>query len=248
MRKSIDWFLVSGEDEAFYLRVYTAGDYRYHGADMGILVSRGRFQTDDRKLTDRARAWVAAIHRQFEAIPVTGSAAPAPPPMNAAILFAAPPGPKAPTRRSQHGSVQKGQKMQASRNTDQRAIGLAARGVDFGVDQPGPDACDANAFGRDLGEIAGDLTQHLMQHGRAFPLARREIDVARREREPVRLSDGRVRHDVDGQERDVAVVVEPLVEVGGARGERVALAHVAGLETGVVASGAALLDERQDVG
>ena len=56
VRKSIDWFLVSGEDEAFYLRVYTAGDYRYHGADMGILVSRGRFQTDDRKLTDRAKA------------------------------------------------------------------------------------------------------------------------------------------------------------------------------------------------
>jgi hypothetical protein len=79
-RKSIDWFLVSGEEEAFYLRVYTAGDYRYHGADMGIIVSRGRFQTDDRKLTDRAKAWVAAIHREFAAIPVTGASAPVPPP------------------------------------------------------------------------------------------------------------------------------------------------------------------------
>lgn len=82
-RKSIDWFLVSDENEAFYLRVYSAGDYRYHGADMGILVSRGRFQTDDRKLTQRARDWVAAIHRQFEAIPVTGSSAPTPPPPDA---------------------------------------------------------------------------------------------------------------------------------------------------------------------
>ena len=81
-RKSIDWFLVSGEDEAFYLRVYTAGDYRYHGADLGIVVSRGRFQTDDRKLNDRARAWVKAINGQFEAIPVTGSSAPEPPPHN----------------------------------------------------------------------------------------------------------------------------------------------------------------------
>jgi hypothetical protein len=81
VRKSIDWFLVSDEDEAFYLRVYTAGDYRYHGADMGILVSRGRFQTDDRTLTDRARQWVAAIHRQFEAVPVTGPA-PKPPPVH----------------------------------------------------------------------------------------------------------------------------------------------------------------------
>src|SRR5260221_9032020 len=82
VRRSIDWFLVSGEDEAFYLRVYTAGDYRYHGADLGILVSRGRFQTDDRQLTDRAKQWVAAIHKQFEAIPVTGSSAPVPPAPN----------------------------------------------------------------------------------------------------------------------------------------------------------------------
>jgi Carbamoyl-phosphate synthase L chain, ATP binding domain len=84
VRKSIDWFVVSDEDEAFYLRVYSAGDYRYHGADLGILVSRGRFQTDDRKLTPRAKAWVAAINGEFEAIPVTGSSAPVPPPMHAA--------------------------------------------------------------------------------------------------------------------------------------------------------------------
>jgi hypothetical protein len=81
-RKSIDWFLVSDEEDAFYLRVYTAGDYRYHGADMGILVSRGRFQTDDRQLTDRARKWVKAINAEFEAVPVTGSSAPAAPPAN----------------------------------------------------------------------------------------------------------------------------------------------------------------------
>jgi len=68
---------VSGENEAFYLRVYTAGDYRYHGADMGILVSRGRMQTDDRKLKPRAKEWAAAIHRQFQCVPI-GSSAPAP--------------------------------------------------------------------------------------------------------------------------------------------------------------------------
>ena len=82
MRKSIDWFLVSDEDEAYYLRVYTAGDYRYHGADLGILVSRGRFQTDDRKLTPRAKAWVKAINAEFAAIPVTGTLVPEPPPMH----------------------------------------------------------------------------------------------------------------------------------------------------------------------
>jgi hypothetical protein len=84
VRKSIDWFVVSDEDEAFYLRVYSAGDYRYHGADLGILVSRGRFQTDDRQLTDRAKAWVKAINKEFESIAVTGSSAPKPPPMHAA--------------------------------------------------------------------------------------------------------------------------------------------------------------------
>jgi hypothetical protein len=70
VRKSIDWFLVSGEQEAFYLRVYTAGDYRYKGADVGILVSRGRMQNDDRTLTERAKKWAAAIHGQFQTIPL----------------------------------------------------------------------------------------------------------------------------------------------------------------------------------
>lgn len=70
VRKSIDWFLVSGEHEAYYLRVYTSGDYRYYGADIGILVSRGRMQTDDRQLTPRAKAWAAAINAKFETVPV----------------------------------------------------------------------------------------------------------------------------------------------------------------------------------
>ena len=74
VRQSIDWSLVSGEDEAFYLRVYTAGDYRYYGADMGILVSRGRMQTDDRQLVPRAKAWAKAIHDRFETVPVSATA------------------------------------------------------------------------------------------------------------------------------------------------------------------------------
>ncbi len=49
---------------------------------MGIIVSRGRFQTDDRQLTPRALQWVEAIYRQFEAVPVSGSSAPLPPPMH----------------------------------------------------------------------------------------------------------------------------------------------------------------------
>lgn len=74
VRRAIDWSLVSGEHEAFYLRVYTAGDYRYYGADMGILVSRGRMQTDARELTPRAKAWAKAISDKFETVPVPKSA------------------------------------------------------------------------------------------------------------------------------------------------------------------------------
>lgn len=84
VQKSGDWSLVAGEAEAFYVRVHAAGDYRYRGADLGVLIARGRFQTDDRRLTDRAKAWIAAIHRQFEAVPVRGSAAPTPPSLESA--------------------------------------------------------------------------------------------------------------------------------------------------------------------
>jgi hypothetical protein len=87
VRKSIDWFLVSGENEAFYLRVYSAGDYRYKGADMGILVSRGRMQTDARQLTERAKSWASAIHRQFECVPVSSSAVAVPPSTSAAKMY-----------------------------------------------------------------------------------------------------------------------------------------------------------------
>jgi hypothetical protein len=47
---------------------------------MGILVSRGRMQTDDRKLTERAKAWVKALYQEFDAIPVEAASAPTPPP------------------------------------------------------------------------------------------------------------------------------------------------------------------------
>ena len=46
------------ENEAFYLRIAGAGQYRYPGADLGIFVTRGRFMDDDHELTDRARQWI----------------------------------------------------------------------------------------------------------------------------------------------------------------------------------------------
>lgn len=57
---------VETEREAFYLRISGVGDYRYEGADIGILVMRGRLMTDDFKLTDRARKWISAIRGQYK--------------------------------------------------------------------------------------------------------------------------------------------------------------------------------------
>jgi hypothetical protein len=51
------------------MRVHGPAEYRYHGADLGILVMRGRVQTDDRQLMERARAWAAGIEAQFEGHP-----------------------------------------------------------------------------------------------------------------------------------------------------------------------------------
>lgn len=69
VRRAVQITSVADEQEAFYLRVYGVGQYRYHGADLGILITRGRLQTDDRKLTDRAKLWNAGIKAQFAGVP-----------------------------------------------------------------------------------------------------------------------------------------------------------------------------------
>ncbi len=56
---------VESEKEAFFLRITRKGDYLYEGADMGILVSRGRMMTDDFQLTKRADNWIKAIRAQY---------------------------------------------------------------------------------------------------------------------------------------------------------------------------------------
>ncbi|NCG29523.1 MAG: hypothetical protein GWP27_03525 [Bacteroidetes bacterium] len=43
-------------------------EYLYEGADMGIVVMRGRLMTDDFQLNDRARIWIDAIRGQFKSV------------------------------------------------------------------------------------------------------------------------------------------------------------------------------------
>jgi hypothetical protein len=61
---------VESDKEAFFLRITRKGDYLYEGADMGILVARGRMMTDDFKLTKRAKSWIEAIHSKYASQPV----------------------------------------------------------------------------------------------------------------------------------------------------------------------------------
>jgi len=56
---------VETENEAFFLHISKRGDYIYEGADLGILVSRGRMMTDDFKLNARAKSWIKAIRSKY---------------------------------------------------------------------------------------------------------------------------------------------------------------------------------------
>jgi hypothetical protein len=76
-RAASDWHGLEDEAEGFFLRILGPGDYRYRGADLGILVTRARLQTNDRRLTERARAWIAAVHAEFAGMPVDPVAEPA---------------------------------------------------------------------------------------------------------------------------------------------------------------------------
>lgn len=62
---------VQYENRAFFLRISGPGDYRYEGADLGILVSPGRFMDDEFALTDRAKAWIHGIQSHYAGSPLS---------------------------------------------------------------------------------------------------------------------------------------------------------------------------------
>jgi len=69
LRGSHDWHPLSNADECFFLRVYAPGDYIFKGADLGILVSKGRMQTDA-GLTDQARRYINGIRSLYVTEPI----------------------------------------------------------------------------------------------------------------------------------------------------------------------------------
>jgi hypothetical protein len=69
-RRVTDWHTVSDESEAFFLRIAGEGQYRYPSADLGILVTRGRFMNDEHELLDRARSWISGVKAQYASVPL----------------------------------------------------------------------------------------------------------------------------------------------------------------------------------
>ncbi|GAA2560760.1 biotin carboxylase [Neomicrococcus aestuarii] len=73
-RAALDWHQLQNENEAFFLRVYGPGDYRWKGADLGILVTKGRLQvaSKDNKtaLTIRAQDFINAMRAEFAGVPL----------------------------------------------------------------------------------------------------------------------------------------------------------------------------------
>jgi len=64
---------IENEDEAFFLRISRDGDYLYEGADMGILVMRGRLMTDSFQLKERAKTWINALKAEYQSTEPTNA-------------------------------------------------------------------------------------------------------------------------------------------------------------------------------
>ena len=73
-RAALDWHQLQNENEAFFLRIYGAGDYRWKGADLGVIVTKGRMQhaigDGPFSLTIRAKHLIEAIRDQYAGIPL----------------------------------------------------------------------------------------------------------------------------------------------------------------------------------
>ncbi|MGN8025235.1 biotin carboxylase [Microbacterium sp. 22242] len=66
----LDWHLLGSEAESFFLRIYGPGDYRWKGADLGILVTKGRLQTPTGRLSIRAKHLIESIRAMYAATPL----------------------------------------------------------------------------------------------------------------------------------------------------------------------------------
>ncbi|UVJ40140.1 biotin carboxylase [Arthrobacter sp. CJ23] len=75
-RAALDWHQLQNDTEAFFLRIYGPGDYRWKGADLGVLVTKGRLQRDvvgKTVLSIRARHLIDSIRAGYLGVPLTNA-------------------------------------------------------------------------------------------------------------------------------------------------------------------------------
>ena len=60
---------VASENEAFFLRIGGPGDYLYEGADLGILITRGRLMGQRFGLNRRAKNWLKGVKSHYHSQP-----------------------------------------------------------------------------------------------------------------------------------------------------------------------------------
>jgi hypothetical protein len=88
-RAALDWHQLQNEQEAFFLRIYGAGDYRWKGADLGVVVTKGRVQhavgNGPFGLTIRAKHLIEAFREQYAGLPLKDATPPAPSASNSTI-------------------------------------------------------------------------------------------------------------------------------------------------------------------
>ena len=70
IRSATDWHDLQATDEGFYLRISGPGDYLYKGADIGILITRARLQSDAYRLTPLCKRWVNGLRARVAATPL----------------------------------------------------------------------------------------------------------------------------------------------------------------------------------
>ena len=59
---------VETEGDGFFLRITGPGDWRYEGADLGILITRGRLMDDEGELNGRARTWLTGLSDRYRPV------------------------------------------------------------------------------------------------------------------------------------------------------------------------------------
>lgn len=72
-RASLDWHGLQDENEFFFMRIYGPGDHLFRGADLGIVVTKARLQTESPKdLTDRCRTIIKGIRGNYHTLSLSG--------------------------------------------------------------------------------------------------------------------------------------------------------------------------------